>query len=178
MSICLCALSCYHDEMNDTAQVLRHFLATLAYRFQKTVKDAPTPFATLDLGNGVREPLALVWHMNGVLGFARNVLATGDKGHNHVPKLSWQAQLDLFHQTLSELDTLLREHSYDPALLERLLQGPLADVMTHIGQLALLRRMAGAPIWGENFFQADIRAGQLDQAQPAPISPDEKQQYP
>ena len=162
----------------ENAQMLRHFLAALAYRFQKTIKDAPEGFETFEAGHGIRTPVAIVWHMNGVLGFARNILASDDTGYNYVPEQSWQEQITLFHKTLQEIDALLSEGNYKTELLERLLQGPLADAMTHVGQLATIRRMAGAPIWGENFFAADIKISNLSENQPEPADPDKDQQYP
>jgi hypothetical protein len=55
---------------------------------------------------------------------------------------------------------------------ERLLQGPFSDAMTHAGQLALLRRLAGAPVPPENFIVANIESNRLGPDQAAPVSPD------
>ena len=162
----------------DTTHMVRHFLAALAYRFQKAVRDAPEGFTSFNAGYGIRPPVDIIWHMNGVLGFARNILASGDEGYNHVRQQDWQKQIKLFHKTLQEIDLLLSQQSYEAKLLERLLQGPLADAMTHVVQLALIRRIAGAPVWGENFFAADIKIGNLGEHQPEPADPDEDQQYP
>ncbi len=160
--------------MDDSPHMVRHFLAALAYRFHKAVKDAPEGFAELDAGHGIRSPLAIVHHVNGVLGYARVVLETGDLDHWHeVPRLGWREQLALVHQTLEAIDALLAaDRRIDPDKLQRLLQGPLADAMTHVGQLAMLRRVAGSPIHAESFYKADIRAGQVGEAQPEPVSPD------
>jgi hypothetical protein len=73
---------------------------------------------------------------------------------------------------MQEVDEVLSSKDIEGERLERLLQGPLSDAMTHVGQLAMLRRIAGAPIHAENFFKADIRAGQVGEEQPAPVSPD------
>ena len=144
--------------MNDTHMV-RHFLAALAYRFQNAVKDAPEGFADLDVGRGVRSPLALVHHINGVLAHAQGVLA--DDGVNRPAELDWLGEVSRVHKTLQAVDTILTAKDVPAEQLERVLQGPLADAMTHVGQLALLRRLADAPVRAENFYKADIRVGQV-----------------
>ena len=144
--------------MNDTHMV-RHFLAALAYRFQNAVKDAPEGFADLNVGRGVRSPLALVHHINGVLAHARSVLA--DDAVNRPAELDWQGEVRQVHATLQAVDAVLTAKDIATERLERVLQGPLADAMTHVGQLALLRRLADAPVHAENFYKADIRVGQV-----------------
>ncbi len=161
--------------MDDKAHMVRHFLAALAYRFHKAVAGAPAGFAELDAGHGIRSPLAIIHHVNGVLGYGKVVL---EKGHqvdywHEVPELDWQGEVALVHATLGEIDALLAsETTIDPERCERLLQGPLADAMTHVGQLAMLRRVAGSPVHAENFYLADVRAGQVGEDQPDPVSPD------
>lgn len=161
-----------HD---DKAHMVRHFLAALAYRFHKAVGDAPESYATVDAGHGIRPPYDIVFHVNGVLGYAKKMLEAGEiEGYWHeVPDLDWQGQVALVHETLRGIDDLLASQRRFPAArLERLLQGPLADSMTHVGQLAMLRRVAGSPIHAENFYAADIRAGNVGTDQPPPVSPD------
>jgi hypothetical protein len=160
--------------MNDKAYMVRHFLASLAYRFHKAVADAPEGFDGLGPGYGIRPPLTIVRHMNGVLGYGKVALETGDFDYwHHHPSLDWKGEIALVHETLQGIDTFLASDA-DVAgeRLERLLQGPLSDAMTHVGQLAMLRRMAGSPLHAENFFKADIKAGQVGEEQPAPVSPD------
>jgi hypothetical protein len=155
--------------------MVRHFLAALAYRFQKAIKDAPETFPTFDAGQGIRQPIAIVHHMPVVLGYGKVALQTHDFNYYHqVPYLSWEKQILLFHETLQALDSLLSTNVFEEEILERLLQGPLSDAMTHVGQLAMLRRMVGSPIQGENFFKADIKTGDVSQHQPDPVSPDDK----
>lgn len=156
--------------------MVRHFLAALAYRFHKAVDGAPESFPSLDAGHGIRPPLDLVEHINGVLGYGQAMLDQGElaDGYWHeVPKADWRGQIELVHATLGGIDDLLASQRQFPAeRLERLLQGPLADSMTHVGQLAMLRRVASSPIPAENFYAADIRAGQVSAEQPEPVSPD------
>jgi hypothetical protein len=160
--------------MNDKAQILRHFLASLAYRFHKAVADAPAGFDALEPGYGIRPPLDIVHHMNGVLGYGKVALETGnfDYWHKH-PQLDWRGEIAQVHETLQGIDTFLAsDGDVEGERLERLLQGPLSDAMTHVGQLAMLRRIAGSPIHAENFFRAAIKAGQVSEVQPEPVSPD------
>jgi hypothetical protein len=150
------------------------------------VAGAPAEFAELEAGSGIRRPLAIVHHINGVLGYGREVLATGraDYRHHH-PRLEWRGEVEQVHRTLAGIDEILvawqqpepgKTGSDGEARdrLRRLLQGPLSDAMTHVGQLALLRRVAGAPLPSENFYLADISAGRLGEDQAAPVSPDEE----
>jgi hypothetical protein len=160
--------------MNDKAHMVRHFLASLAYRFHRAVADAPDDFGMFEPGYGIRSPLAIVHHMNGVLGYGKVALETGniDYWHEH-PDLDWKGEVVLIHETLQGIDTFLSTaNDIDEERLERLLQGPLSDAMTHVGQLAMLRRIAGSPIHAENFFKAAIKAGQVSEVQPVPVSPD------
>jgi hypothetical protein len=57
------------------------------------------------------------------------------------------------------------------AVAEALFQGPIADALTHVGQLAMQRRLTGAPTRGENFFVAVVTAGQVGEEQPAAVQP-------
>ncbi len=162
--------------MHDRAQLVRHFLAALAYRFHKAVGGAPDDFPILDAGHGIRPPLDLVHHINGVLGYACKVLEDGQVPAGFwylVPDVDWKSQVEMVHGKLKEIDDLLAsDRSFPAHRLERLLQGPLADSMTHVGQLAMLRRVAGSPISAENFFDADVQVGRLGSDQADPVSPD------
>ncbi len=162
--------------MDGRAHLVRHFLASLAYRFHKAVDGAPEGYAKLDAGHGIRPPLDIVHHIGGVLGYAKIMLDEGEiaEGYRHeVPDLGWRGLVELVHATLGEMDGLLASQRRFPAeRLERLLQGPLSDSMTHVGQLAMLRRFAGSPVPAENFFEAAIRVGQVGEDQPDPVSPD------
>ena len=159
--------------MDEKRELLRHFLAALAYRTQKALRDAPPEFDMFRAAEGVRTPRELVRHMTSVLGYARTYFVGGQ--YRPLPLPTLQAETLRFHEMLADLarhleaDTPLREG----VTAERLLQGPFADAMTHAGQLAMLRRLAGLPVPPENFIVADIDASRLDADQPAPRSPDE-----
>ena len=151
--------------------LLRHFLAALAYRTQKALRGAPASFARFDAGQRVRTPQDVLRHMTSVLGYARTFF---DGGSYEAPlEDTMEAEITRFHAMVEDVarhlaaGTPLREISE-----EQLLQGPLADAMTHAGQLALLRRLAGSPIAPENFMFAAIEPDRLGPDQPPPVSPD------
>lgn len=164
--------------MSDAApaaatHTVRHFLAALAYRFHKAVAGAPDGFGAFAAGHGVRTPQEIVHHVNGVLGYAEVIAATGEPiDWYEVPHLDWEEQVALLHEVMAELDAALAAGGTSPEQLHRLLQGPLADAMTHVGQLAMLRRIAGSPIPAENFYMADVEVGRVGSDQPEPVSPD------
>jgi hypothetical protein len=156
----------------DERRLLRHFLAALAYRTQKALRDAPVDFGSFYAAEGIRTPADLVRHMTSVLGYARTFFVGGEYRPEPLPSL--QDEVERFHDMLQDL---ARQIEADAPLLngmsaERLLQGPFSDAMTHAGQLAMLRRLAGAPVAPENFIVAEIDAGRLGPNQAAPVSPD------
>ena len=159
--------------METRRKLLTHFLAALAYRTQKALRDAPPDFGSFRVIDGVRTPAELVRHMASVLGYARTHFIGGR--YRPEPLESLQDEIDRFHEMLGMLAQHLRNG--DPLLEgmseERLLQGPFSDAMTHAGQLALLRRLAGAPVPPENFIVAEIRPDRLGRDQAEPVSPDE-----
>ncbi len=158
--------------MDEKRALLRHFLAALAYRTQKALRGAPETFGAFEAGRQVRTPKELVRHMTSVLGYARTFFAGGAYRPEPLPDLG--AEVARFHRMLGDLrrhleaDTPLRG-----ATPEQLLQGPFADAMTHAGQLALLRRLAGSPVPPENFVVAEIDPANLGPDQPLPASPDQ-----
>lgn len=146
--------------MDDKYALLRHFLATLAYRTQKALRNAPPDFAAFEAGGGVRHPTELVRHMTSVLGYARTYLIGGQYRAEALPTLA--DEVERFHDMLHDLARHLEQGTPLRGLTpERLLQGPLADAMTHAGQLTLLRRLAGSPVPPENFMMADVDARRL-----------------
>ncbi|HZI58061.1 MAG TPA: hypothetical protein VFF39_14865 [Verrucomicrobiae bacterium] len=152
-------------------RLLKHFLAAIAYRTQKALRGAPESFAGFSAGNYVRTPHELLWHMTGVLGYARTFFLGGIWQPDKLE--SFAAEIARFHQVLEALGTALEEERPVREIsMDQLLQGPLADAMTHAGQLALLRRLAGSPVPPENFVRATITANNLGADQPAPVAPD------
>ena len=158
--------------MDDKRKLLHHFLAALAYRTQKALRDAPQDFGSFCIAEGVRTPADLLCHMTSVLGYARTCFIGGQYKADPLPSLD--QEIARFHDMIEELaqnlegDTALRGEM----TVEQLLQGPFADAMTHAGQLAILRRLAGAPVAPENFIFAHIDPKRLGPDQPEPASPD------
>lgn len=157
---------------NDQKQMLRHFLAALAYRTQKALRGAPREFGEFNAGSEVRTPKELVRHMTSVLGYARTYFIGGQ--YRPEPLASLNDEVVRFHQMLESLSSHVNEPESQlrNTTAEQLLQGPFADAMTHAGQLAMLRRLAGAPVPPENFIVANINAGRLGIDQPQPASAD------
>jgi len=140
--------------MNHNNHLLNHFLKALHYRFEKAIHNAAASYPNYEAGHGTRTPLELVGHMNGVLEFA--IATLSKQSRRNIPEQAWQEQTTLYYQKLNELNKLLQKNTFDIETLERILQGPLADAMTHIGQLAMIRRLAKSAIAGENYFAADM----------------------
>ena len=157
--------------MNDKRHMLRHFLAALAYRTQKALRSAPEDFASYNAGNDVRTPKELVRHMTSVLGYARTFFIGGEYRPEPLP--TFADEIQRFHAMLSDLRTHLENGTPLKGLTEeQLLQGQFADAMTHAGQLAMLRRLYGAPVPSENFIHAAISPENLTSEQPEPVAPD------
>jgi hypothetical protein len=157
--------------MDEKRIMLRHFLAALAYRTQKALRDAPAGFGDFNPGERTRTPRQLVRHMTSVLGYARTHFVGGQYRPEELPDL--ESEIERFHAMLADVAGHLRGGSPLIGITpEQLLQGPFADAMTHAGQLALLRRLAGAPVPPEDFIVADIHPDRLGPEQPMPVSPD------
>jgi hypothetical protein len=148
-------------------QLLRHTLATVAYRGGKALRGAPDHFDTFHIGDKTRTPAQILAHMGDLLDWALSIAQGKETWRNSTP-LPWNAEVDRFFAALQKFDDCLA--SADPlnGSVEGLFQGPIADALNHIGQIAMLRRLAGSPILGENYFKAGIAAGRvgLDQAAP------------
>lgn len=158
--------------MDEKRKLLCHFLAALAYRTQKALRDAPSDFGSFRAAEGIRTPVELIRHMTGVLGYGRTFFIDGQYKHKPLP--SFQEEILYFHEMIKDLAGHIENgapmlHGMSP---ERLLQGPFSDAMTHAGQLALLRRLAGAPVAPENFVLAEIDGKRLGPEQSLPASPD------
>ena len=140
---------------------IRHVLATLAYRTRQVIQEIPDGYADYDAGSGVRTPLEILHHMSTLIAYAEHCFADGD--WQPLEPVSWDLEKQRFEAALKRLDRRLAdgEEPRQRTLL-LLLQGPVSDAMTHVGQLATLRRMAGSPVPGESFVKAPIEAGRLD----------------
>ena len=139
-------------------ELLRHTLATLAYRGAKTLRDAPATFA--DFSGAGKTPTQILAHLGDLLDWALS-MADGTRKWNESKPLPWNQETERFFATLKRFDDYLASGSALQAPVEKLFQGPVADALTHVGQLAMIRRLAGAPIKAENYFAATIEVGRV-----------------
>lgn len=155
-------------------ELLRHFLAAIAYRAQKALRGAPDHFPTFSAGHRVRTPVELVRHMTALMGYVRTFFEGGSYPVKPDPLPTFKDEVGRFHEMVEAVGHLLASGASCSITTEQLLQGPFADTMTHVGQLAMLRRLADSPVAPENFIHADIRADRLHADQPPPARPDER----
>lgn len=157
--------------MDDKRKLLRHFLAALAYRTQKALREAPPEFGDFRVADKTRTPHEIIQHMDSVLGYARTFFIGGKYRALAFP--DFEGAVRHFHEILADVGRHLEEGSpFHGITAKRLLQGPFSDAMTHAGQLAMLRRLVGSPVPPENFVFADIDADNLGPHQPPPARPD------
>ena len=153
--------------MEDTRALLRHIVATIAYRGGKAVRGAPASFAAYSPDGSPRTAGRILAHVGDLFDWALSQ-ARGAEAWNDSTPLDWDGERARFFAALQRLDDYLASGAPLAIPAERLFQGPLADALTHIGQLAMLRRLAGAKIKGENYSRAEIVAGRVGAEQTAP----------
>ena len=159
--------------MDEKRKLLTHFLAALAYRTQKALRDAPLDFADFRAAPKVRTPHELIQHMDSVLGYARTFFVGGRYRAPALP--DFHTAVEHFHETLADVARHLESGTeFKNINAEKLLQGPFSDAMTHAGQLAMLRRLSGTPVPPENFVFAHISSTNLGPNQPFPAMPDKE----
>ena len=158
--------------MDRDRQLLKHFLGAIAYRTQKALRHAPAHYPAFSAGNRVRTPVELVRHMTSLMGYVRTLFVGGSYPRLPEPLPSFNDEVARFHEMLGSVGELLSSDAPCSISTEQLLQGPFADTMTHVGQLAMLRRLADSPVAPENFIYADIRADRLSTDQAPPARPD------
>jgi hypothetical protein len=141
-------------------ELLRHTLATLAYRGGKAISNAPEHFAAFRAYETTRAPAEILAHIGDLLDWALRTVQ-GEQIYKRSPPLPWEEESARFFAALKALDSYLASNNPLGCPPEKLFQGPVADALTHVGQLTLLRRMAGAPVRGENYFAAEIEAGRV-----------------
>jgi hypothetical protein len=151
---------------DDKRALLRHTVATLAYRGEKTLRSAPTTFSAFRISNTARTPLEILAHIGDLLDWGLS-LAKGENRWNASPARSWESEMPRFFEGLKQFDDYLASAAPLKSPAEKLFQGPIADAFAHFGQIAMLRRAAGAPIRAENYFKAEIIAGRVGPDQSA-----------
>jgi hypothetical protein len=158
----------HRQKPNPARQLLRHAVATLAYRAGKAFRRAPESFADFRIGEKTRTPAQIVAHLGDLFDWALS-LARGKHHWRESPVLSWDSGIERFFAALGAFDDHLASRKPLGFPPEKLFQGPVADALTHVGQISMLRRLAGSPVKGENYFRAEILAGRVgpDQSPPA-----------
>jgi len=152
--------------MDEKRELLRHTVASLAYRAARAIEDAPAQFA--EFNEAGRQPVHVLAHMGDLFEWALSAVQGNERWHTAKPH-SWVTEQQRFFATLHAFDAYLASDEPLYASAEALFQGPIADALTHVGQIAILRRLAGAPVKGENYFRAGIMAGRVGQDQAAPV---------
>ena len=147
-------------------EMLRHTVATLAYRGAKAVLGATDSFATFKASETTRTPAQILAHIGDLFDWALSIAKGEEAWHNSEP-LAWDKEIERFHASLKSFDDYLGSDKELDASCERLFQGPVADALTHVGQIAMLRRIAGEPMKGENYSRAKIEAGHVGANQEA-----------
>jgi len=154
-------------ETVSARDLLRHCLATIAYRAGKVVRDVPESFAKYQPPEKARTPEQILTHIGDLFDWALS-MAKGQGVWKDSQPLPWAQEVVRFFATLKRFDDFLEGNEQLHASPEKLFQGPVADALNHVGQIAMLRRMAGFPIKGENYFKADIAAGRVGPQQAPP----------
>lgn len=160
--------------MEEKRGLLRYTLATLAYRASRALEGAPDSFAAFS-GTGGRTPVQLLAHMGDLFDWALSIAQGNERWQNSEP-LAWPEEQKRFFATLKAFDDYLASDapvhgSAANEPMERLFQAPIADALTHVGQLAMMRRLAGSPCHGENFYVADIAIGKVGVNQSPAVQP-------
>jgi len=148
-------------------EMLRHTLATVAYRGGKAVRNAPAGFSEFQAGSGTRTPGQILAHIGDLLDWGLSI-AKGKEAWSDSKPLVWNGEVARFFAALKAFDDFLASGEALQAPAEKLFQGPIADALTHVGQISILRRMAEAPVKAENYFRADIVVGRVGAEQTAP----------
>jgi hypothetical protein len=142
-------------------ELFRHTLATLAYRGGKAFRGAPDHFSDFRLGDSGRTAGAILAHISDLLDWALIMAKEKHVWHESAPQ-TWDLDIERFFTALRAFDDFIASDAPLQAPLDKLFQGPVADALTHVGQIAMMRRLAEAPLKGENFFKADIAIGRIE----------------
>jgi hypothetical protein len=156
------------NELDGTARdYLRHTLATVAYRGGKALRGAPPGFGSFRIGETSRTPSEILAHLCDLFDWALTLVRGQEAWRDSIPD-TWDNDVQRFFSALRALDDVLAGPAALGCPWTRLFQGPMADALTHIGQVAMLRRLSGSAVRGENYFKAQIASGRVGPDQPAP----------
>ncbi len=147
--------------MSNNNDFLRHILATIAYRFQNTVHEARDNFGDFSPGLGARKSCEIISHMTQLLCASRAIIEDGTFNYSPPDVLDLRSETIRFNDKLKAFDDLINDRDLQEEEIYRLLQGPISDILTHIGQLSLMRRLNGNPVGRGGFSKAPISIGKL-----------------
>jgi hypothetical protein len=150
--------------IDPARELLRHTVATLAYRAGKALRDVPDGFSDFRIAAGSRSAGEILAHMCDLFDWALSI-AESDEHWKNVPPQTWPADCVRFFSALEKFDACLAHRVALGGPIEQLFQGPIADALTHTGQLTMMRRLAGAPVRGENYARATITRGRVGASQ-------------
>ena len=156
-----------NEPAGSARELLRHAVAVVAYRGAKALRGVPATFATFTAGANTRQPIQILAHVNDLYDWAL-WMAKGEWKWNNSTPGTWEAEVARFHAGLAEFDTYLETTAPLGHSAEQLVAGPIADSLTHIGQINMLRRIAGSPVKGESYAKAEIVAGRVGPEQTPP----------
>lgn len=148
-------------------ELFRHVLATVAYRGGKAVRNAPEGFSLFHADQGVRTPGQILAHLGDLMDWSLS-MANGRREWQESKPQVWEKEVERFFASIKGFDDFLASGEPLHAPIENLLQGPVADALTHIGQIMMLRRLAGDPVKSENFYKAEVTVGRVGADQAAP----------
>jgi len=155
--------------MKSTSRdLLRHIIATVAYRGGKAIRNAPVNFAEFKIGKTTKTPLQILSHIGDLYDWALSQ-AKGEETWNDSDTLEWKDETERFFLSIERFDNFLASGSKLDVEIETLFQGPIADSLTHIGQIAMLRRLADSPIKGEKYVKAKVTIGRVGNDQEDPL---------
>jgi hypothetical protein len=146
--------------MDDKRMMLRHAVATVAYRGGKAVRGAPASFGTYSPDDSPRTAVKILAHIGDLYDWALTQAKGAEAWHDSTP-LAWDREVARFFLALARFDEYLASEAPLAASPEKLFQGAIADSLAHIGQLAILRRLSGAKMKSENYSRADIVVGRV-----------------
>ena len=154
---------------DDSARsLLRHMVATLAYRASKAVRSAPAEFASYQASPTSRTPVQVLAHMGDLFDWALTMAQNRTEWHDTPPQ-PWDQEVARFFSALTTFDEYLAgDAPIDAPVIRKLVPGPVADALTHTGQLTMLRRASGHPVRGESYARAEIVTGRTGIEQAAP----------
>ena len=143
-------------------ELLRHIISTIKYRFEKSINGNQQNFSDFSLGKGSRSSKEIIHHMNDVIYSTRVFIEQESMPQEKIEEVSFENEIERFYSELKRIDHLLDKKDLDINYSKRLIQGPFSDILTHIGQIAMLQRLCDNPIDGEDFSRSEIKTGISD----------------